>query len=164
MNRSFIAILFSLFFISSAVQAQNILQGTITSRQGQEGIPAATVYISELEKGTAADFDGHYILSGIPNGSYHVVFSALGFRTVSEQIRFSGDSVIHMDIEMVESALEIQEIIVSTPFHRLQNENVMMVERLSTADLMRGGAPTMAEGLRSVAVLDLISNGSGIGK
>lgn len=164
MNRSVIAILFLLFIISSAVQAQNTLQGNITSRQGQEGIPAATVYISELEKGTAADFDGNYILSGIPNGSYHIVFSALGFRTVSEQIRFSGDTVIHMDIEMAESALEIQEIIVSTPFHRLQNENVMMVERLSTADLMRGGAPTLAEGLRSVAGMDIISTGTGIGK
>lgn len=164
MNRCFIATLFISTLVLGVVNAQNTLEGKITSQQDQEGIPAATIYISELEKGTAADFDGSYSLTGIPNGNYHVVFSALGFRTVSEQIRFSGDTTIRLNVEMVESALEIQEIIISTPFHRLQNENVMKVERLSTAQLMKAGAPTLAEGLRSVPGMNIISTGTGVGK
>src|SRR5690625_2774980 len=105
MNRSFIAKIFLAIIISGVGQAQNVLEGTITSRLDQEGIPAATIYISELEKGTAADFDGSYSLTGIPKGNYHVVFSALGYRTVSEQIRFSGDTTIQLNIEMVESEI-----------------------------------------------------------
>src|SRR5690625_7811907 len=110
--------------ISGVGQAQNVLEGTITSRQDQEGIPAATIYISELEKGTAADFDGSYSLTGIPKGNYHVVFSALGYRTVSEQIRFSGDTTIQLNIEMVESALEIQEISILNLLTAFRKKNV----------------------------------------
>src|SRR5690625_5232803 len=109
MNRSFIAILFLSIMISGVGQAQNVLEGTITSRLDQEGIPAATIYISELEKGTAADFDGSYSLTGIPKGNYHVVFSALGYRTVSEQIRFSGETTIQHNSGIVEGESGMRE-------------------------------------------------------
>ena len=62
------------------------------------------------------------------------------------------------------SAIEIQEVIVSTPFHKLQRENVMKVERASIAELKMKGAFTLADGITNIAGVESVSTGIGIGK
>ena len=161
MNNFFIAIAFLAMGFSAT--AQNSLSGTITSKQYQLGIPA-TVYIPQLEKGTAADLDGKYTLYNIPQGIYSVVFSSLGFGTVSKKITFAEKENIIENIQLAESAVEMEEVIVSTPFHKLQSENVMKVERVSTSDLSSQGAVTLADGIKNIPGVDIISTGQGIGK
>ncbi len=155
--------LFAVLLTGMATVAQNTLQGTITSNQGKEGI-AATVYIPQLEKGAVADFDGHYTLKNITDGTYNVIYSSLGYSTVSKKISFANGETVTADIEMTESAVEMEEVIVSTPFHQLQSENVMKVERISTAELNASGAMTLADGIKNIPGVDIISTGTGIGK
>lgn len=156
-------ILLALLCIGLVSNAQNSLQGQLTSKQ--DGMPIlGTIYIPHLEKGTASDFDGNYILNNIPDGSYNVVYSSLGFGTVSKKIGFAGDQIIIENIQLLESAVEMEEVIVSTPFHKLQSENVMKVERVSTSELKSSGALTLADGIKNIAGVDIISTGQGIGK
>ncbi len=158
-----IFVLLVLLLIGTAASAQNTLKGTITSKQN--GTPImGTVYIPQLEKGTAADFDGNYTLTNIPDGNYTVVFSSLGYGTVSLKLNFNGDQVFTENIQMAESAVEMEEVIVSTPFHKLQSENVMKVERVSTSELSSAGAVTLADGIKNIPGVDIISTGEGIGK
>lgn len=158
-----IFVLLVLLFIGTVASAQNTLKGTITSKQN--GTPImATVYIPQLEKGTAADFDGNYTLTNIPDGNYTIVFSSLGYGTVSLKLNFNGDQVFTENIQMAESAVEMEEVIVSTPFHKLQSENVMKVERISTSELSSAGAVTLADGIKNIPGVDIISTGEGIGK
>src|SRR5690554_3658504 len=146
-----------------SASAQNTLTGTLTSKQ--TGTPImGTIYIPQLEKGTVSDFDGNYTLTLIPDGNYSVVFSSLGFGTVSEKLIFRGSQVMTHHIQMTESAVEMEEVIVSTPFHKLQSENVMKVERISTSELTSSGAVTLADGIRNIPGVDVISTGQGIGK
>lgn len=158
-----ILLLLVVFFLYTAGSAQNSLTGTTTSVNQNQPI-SATIYIPQLEKGTVADFDGNYQLNNIPDGNYSVVFSSLGYATISKKIAFSNNNKIVENIEMGESAVEMEEVIVSTPFHKLQSENVMKVERISTKDLNSSGAVTLADGIKNIAGVDIISTGTGIGK
>lgn len=151
------------FFIYTTVSSQNSLMGNITSKNTNEPVPA-TIYIPQLEKGTVADFDGNYTIINIPDGSYNIVFSSLGFATISKRINFSNGKIVTENLEMQESAVEMEEVIVSTPFHKLQSDNVMKVERISTEDLNASGAVTLADGIKNIAGVDIISTGTGIGK
>lgn len=155
--------LLAVLFLYTATSAQNSLIGTITSKNQNKPI-SATVYIPQLEKGTVADFDGNYQLSHLPDGNYNVIFSSMGYATVSKKIAFTNNESIVENIEMEESAVEMEEVIVSTPFHKLQSENVMKVERISTKDLNSSGAVTLADGIKNIAGVDIISTGTGIGK
>ncbi len=158
-----IFVLLVLFSLGTVASAQNTLKGILTSKQS--GTPVmGTVYIPQLEIGTVADFDGNYTLINIPDGNHTVVFSSLGYGTVSIKINFSGNQVYTEDVQMVESAVEMEEVIVSTPFHKLQSENVMKVERVSTSDLNSSGAVTLADGIKNIPGVDIISTGQGIGK
>ena len=106
--------LLAVFFLYTAASSQNSLTGTITSRTSNEPL-LATVYIPQLEKGTAADFDGNYELKNIPDGNYNVVYSSMGFATVSKKINFSNNKTITENLQLEESAVAIEEVIVSTP-------------------------------------------------
>lgn len=149
--------------IYTATSSQNSLTGTIKTKNTNEPI-AATVYFPQLEKGTVADFDGHYTVSNIPDGNYNVVFSSLGFASISKKVHFSGGKSLTQNMVMEESAVEMEAVIISTPFHKLQSENVMKVERVSTADLNATGAVTLADGIQNIAGVNIISTGTGIGK
>ena len=151
--------LLAVFLLYTAASAQNSLLGKITSKEKNEPV-SATVYIPQLEKGTAADFDGNYKLNNIPDGNYNVVFSSLGFATVSKKISFSNNQSVTENLQLEESAVEMEEVIVSTPFHKLQSDNVMKVERISTEDLNSSGAVTLADGIRNIAGVDLITTGT----
>ena len=150
-------------FLCTAAISQNSLIGTITASNTNTPLPA-TVYIPQLEKGTAADFDGNYELKNIPDGTYNIVFSLLGYASVSKKITFSNRQSVTENLQLMESAVEMEEVIISTPFHKLQSDNVMKVERISTTDLTSSGAITLADGIKNIAGVNLITTGTGIGK
>ena len=147
----------------ASVSAQNILQGSITNKETNQPLPA-TIYIPQLEKGAVADFDGTYQILNIPNGTYTVVYSYLGYATVSKKIQFSESTSMTENIQLQESAVEMEEVIVSTPFHKLQGDNVMKVERVAVDNLTATGSTTLAEGITNIPGVESISTGTGIGK
>lgn len=158
-----ILFLLAVFILGMAGNAQNNLTGTVTSEKTNDPL-LATIYIPKLEKGTTSDFDGKYKLLKIPDGNYTIVFSALGYGTISKKINFKGGISYSEDIKLAESAVEMDEVIISTPFHKLQRDNVMKVERVSTDELNSSGAVTLADGIKNIAGVDIISTGTGIGK
>ena len=143
--------------------AQSTLSGNIMDIETNEPL-IATIYFPKLEKGTISDVDGNYTIDNIPAGSYSVVYSLLGYTTLSEDFVFKSKETVVASIKMKQTVIEMEEIIISTPFHKLQSENVMKVERLSANDLNSIGALNLSEGITQIAGVSVISTGSGIGK
>ena len=144
------------------IQGQNQLSGTIKNDKG-EGV-LATLYLPQLEKGTVTDENGIYQFIQIPNGNYTLIVSSLGYETISMRLAFDGDPSLQKDIVMRESIVEMEEVIISTPFHQLQSDNVMKVERITTQNLTKIGAVNLSEGIANIAGVSTISTGNSIGK
>jgi iron complex outermembrane receptor protein len=155
-------LLIGFLFISEA-SAQSKITGKISSLEGEDPL-MATIYFPKLERGEVADFDGNYSIDNIPAGIHTVVYSLLGYATVSMKLNFQANETTVKDIKMVVSVIEMQEVIVSTPFHQLQRDNVMKVERISVDDLSAQGAVNLADGITAIPGVSSISTGIGIGK
>lgn len=156
-------ILFSLLFIGiSSIYAQNNLSGTITDSTNNP-LLGVEIYSEQLHKGTTTDTDGNYNFNHIPNGKVTINFTFLGFKSVSKEFNFNNDNQT-FNLKLEESVFKIDEIIISTPFNKLQSENVMKVERLSAREIQKTGATTLAEGITNVAGVSQISTGASIGK
>ncbi len=156
-----IFLLLILFYISNA-NTQNTLKGSILASNDKNPL-SASVYIPILEKGNIADFDGNYQINNIPNGNYIVAYSRIGYATYTLEISFN-EGVVIQNVELNQVAIEMEEVIISTPFHKLQRENVMKVERLSAKEISSSGALTLAEGISEIPGVSIISTGVGIGK
>lgn len=144
------------------VNSQSIFKGTITNQNNEPIL--ATVYLPQLQIGTATTIDGYFEISNIPNGTFKVVYSSLGYATLSTKINFSEGAVVIKNSILQESAVEMEEVVVSTPFHKLQSDNVMRVARISASDLQKQGAITLSEGITSIPGVSSITTGVGIGK
>jgi iron complex outermembrane receptor protein len=154
--------LFSCIIVFNS-EAQNSLSGTITNKNNNEPL-IANVYFPKLGIGTVADFNGTYTVTNISEGTYSVVFSLLGYKTISKRISIPEDLGHPLDIQMVETAVEMEQVIISTPFHKLQSDNVMKVDRVAVSDLQAKGAITLSEGLSDIGGVSIVSTGIGIGK
>lgn len=159
-----IKIIFTLlaFTISFSAISQNSLTGKVIDIETGNPVLSATVYIPQLEKGTLTDLNGDFQMNSLTSGNYQFVISSLGYatKTVYSDIP-SPDELV---IELLPSAIEMEAVIVSTPFHKLQSENVVRVERETMDDMQKGGAVTLADGLSQLPGVETITTGAGIGK
>lgn len=142
--------------------SQNFLQGEIKNKETNQPIFGAHVYFPELELGGATDELGTFNFSGLPEGNYKMIVSVLGFETKSLSFQIPYSDAI--SIELSPSAIEIEGVIISTPFHKLQSENVMKVEQESIANLNSQGAINLADGITNFAGVESVTTGLGIGK
>ena len=85
MNRIILTIIL-LTLISKAGLSQS-LKGIIRDGEGSP-VPFATVYISELKKGTTANIKGEYQIMLAP-GSYTVFYQSLGFSPTMKTVDLS---------------------------------------------------------------------------
>jgi len=143
--------------------AQNSLKGIVIDTDTQEPLEQVSIYFPQLEKGTVTDQQGLYTLNDLPEGEYKIIASYIGYLTYSASIRIL-PGTNSLNIDLAPSAIEMQEVIISTPFHKLQRENVMKVEQEKMASLRTNGAITLADGIRKIAGVESVSTGIGIGK
>jgi len=147
---------------TSFLSAQNTASGTVINLQNKP-LANVSVYAPELHKGTTTDEKGKYEFKNLPNGSFRVTFTLVGFTTQNKTIsKLLKQNTI--DITLTESIFEMDEVVVSTPFNKLQSQNVMKVEHESIKTLQQKGTSTLIEGLATIPGVSQISTGTSIGK
>lgn len=145
------------------VHSQNNLAGKITDKSNNEPLEQVSIYFPDLEKGSVSDQNGKFVIGNLPLGTYKLVASYIGYQSYSGSISIlKGENLL--DLELVPTAIEMDEVIVSTPFHKLQRDNVMKVEYAKVAALRTKGATTLAEGITDIPGVSIVSTGTGIGK
>ena len=145
-----------------SMTGQNTLSGKITDANNQP-LNGVEIYAIDLHKGSTSNENGMYSLKNIPNGKIKINISYVGFKTISKVFTFNSENKI-FDLQLEEAVFEIDEVIISTPFNKLQSENVMKVERLTAKSLQKTGAATLSEGISNIAGVSQISTGASIGK
>lgn len=148
--------------LSLFAHAQNKLSGTV-SDAGGKAVGGATVSLPEIHKETVSDENGKYSFNNLPNGTFKIIFSFIGYETQTQTQVFSGTAVV-LDASLAESTQHMDEVIVSTAFNKLQSQNVMKVEHIGMKGLKQKGAATLVEGLATIPGVSQISTGTSIGK
>ncbi len=147
---------------SAMLSSQNSVTGTVTDAKNQP-IKGVTVNASEIHKGTTTDENGKYTLNNLPNSNLKLTFSFIGFATQNKTISLQQKEML-LDISLEEKAFQMDEIIVSTAFNKLQSQNVMKVEHASMRSLQQKGTSTLIEGLATIPGVSQVSTGTSIGK
>ena len=144
-----VLIFVSCYLINLPAQNRKIL-GFIGSEASNERIPYATVYIKEINDGTAADNAGKYSLSLPKSGQYTFCIQALGFQRQELTVNIRKDTTINFTLK--EDALRMEEMVITgtrTPkmlkdvpvptrvirMQEIQNTNVQNVKDVLEAEL-----------------------------
>ncbi len=155
--------LYALFLgFSLFANAQNKITGTIKDVQNKP-MPGVTISIPEIHKETISDATGAYVFTNLPSGNFKIVFSFIGFATQSKSLLMN-QKEIKMDVVLEETIHQMDEVIISTAFNKLQSQNVMKVEHQSMKTLQQKGTSTLIEGLATIPGVSQVSTGTSIGK
>lgn len=147
---------------SALLHAQNTVSGTVKDKSNQP-VSGVSVYAPELHSGTITDKNGKYSLANLPNGSLKLSFSFIGFITENKTIK-GLEKTNTLDIMLEETIFQMDEIIVSTAFNKIQSQNVMKVAHETIKELQQKGTATLVEGLATIAGVSQVSTGTSIGK
>lgn len=158
--KSFIIAL--LLGFSVFASAQNKITGTTKNNQNQP-MAGVTIALPEIHKETISDEKGNYVISNLPSGNFKIVFSYVGYATQSKAIVVN-QKTLQLDIVLEETIHQMDEVIVSTAFNKLQSQNVMKVEHQSVKAMQQKGTATLIEGLATLPGVSQVSTGTSIGK
>ena len=113
MSKKLSLLLFSIIIIFQSVLADDAkdrftLSGFIKDAENGEVLPGATVYIKELKAGSASNVYGFYSIS-LEAGTYHVVYSFIGYKSHEDEIELYSDKILNIDLKSsIESLSEVE--------------------------------------------------------
>ncbi len=93
---------------------RGIIQGVIHDERTGEEIIGASVYLESITgTGTSTDFEGRFYLSGIPEGTYTLVVSYIGYKTLKiEEVAVQAGRSTNMELKLSEDIEQLGEITV----------------------------------------------------
>ncbi len=102
-------VLYICLFTPILLRGQYKVSGIITNEES-EIMPYVTVFNMETEQGTSSNENG-YFETILPNGTYELVFSHLGYKQHRQIVQVNNDRVT-INIQLVRQNLQIQEALV----------------------------------------------------
>ena len=147
---------------TALLQAQNKISGSVTDLNNKP-LKGVSVYLSELHKGTTTNENGYYQFTNLPNGKLTISFISVGFMGLNKTVFIQQKETV-LDFQMEETLFEMDEVIVSTAFNKIQSQNVMKVEHATIKELQQHGTSTLIEGLATIPGVSQVSTGTSIGK
>ena len=138
MNR--IAILFMVLILPFALFAQGTVTGTVTDASTGDGLAGANVVVGGTSLGAAADEDGYFVIENIPDGTYTLTASVIGYHTQDMTITVPGTNMVDYALEATALELSALEVFASratrnTPVAYSNIEKEALEFRLGSQDI-----------------------------
>lgn len=158
----------NLFFIclilfTHALQAQNVLSGTVIHKEDNEQVVGATVYIPELRVGATTDVEGRYRIGKLPEGLFTIQVSYVSHRTVVEKVRVKGETVHNFTMENAAQSLE--EVIVSgSSTKTVIKESPIPISAVTQLRLLQQSSSNLVDAVAKLPGMSQVSTGAGLSK
>jgi outer membrane receptor for ferrienterochelin and colicins len=86
-------------------------------------IEFVNVYLEGTQYGMATDSSGKYAISGVPEGSYTLIASLIGYVTQERKIIVKRNQTISIDFVLVSSSSVLQEVVISGTMKEVSKTN-----------------------------------------
>lgn len=157
-------LLFSLLVYSLGTMAQHTVSGNISdSKDKTKLLDNVAVYIPEFNSFDISKEGGTYILRNVGVGVVNIQFTRLGYKTVVKTIN-TKDSATVVNVEMEPSAMELEEVAITSNSTKLPEQIPYAVSTYSAKEMNRYGNLGLLQGLTYEQGIDKISLGNGITK
>lgn len=126
-------------------------------------LPAATVYIPELQVGTIASKEGTFVINRLPSGTFNFQFSCIGYETKILKV-ISGDTLHELQVSLTPTDIETQEIVIYGSQNSAIRETPKDIVALSQQAMRSAGALSLSDAVAKIPGVSQLSTGNGISK
>ncbi|MEJ2617192.1 MAG: carboxypeptidase-like regulatory domain-containing protein [Ignavibacteriaceae bacterium] len=144
------------------IYSQNSLSGKITNKDNGADIQNVNIFITELQKGTVSDQTGNYSITNIPDGSFTIQYSYIGFKTEIRKILINKN--MELNIRLSPTNIEINEVVVLGNSVQSQEKVPYKIETMSKNEIESFGTISLVQAISRLPGISVLSNGLGISK
>lgn len=130
-----------LIFIAFAAKAQNNgrISGSVVDKATQKPLPLTSIILEGTDKGTVADSNGLFRITGIELKTYNISFSLTGYKKFTlYNVIINAGNEITFNVELELDAGELTEVIVKTKRRTAKAatlETPLSVQRLTSEEI-----------------------------
>lgn len=112
------------------------IEGRVFNSKNNEPVPFANVVIFQTTIGSASNFDGEFLFTGIKPGFIKIQVSAVGFKTyISEEIMVTNAKRVFLNIPLEETSIALDEVVVKPSPFRKTEESPLSLRRIGIQDI-----------------------------
>ncbi|MBD3386065.1 PEGA domain-containing protein, partial [candidate division KSB1 bacterium] len=111
MYHRIIFLITGLFILNSPAADNFSIKGHIYDQSTEEPLSGANISIEQEQSGTTSDIDGYFAIPALPEGSYRLKISYIGYETAIESIELGSDTTISVYLTPV--VLPVERITVT---------------------------------------------------
>ena len=157
--KKYLLVLVSLCCVLSAAFAENPdypelkksdanIIGHVLDKKTKEHLPYITVALKGTTIGTVTDATGHYFLKNLPEGSFVLEVSSVGYKTLTRNVTLKRGKTLEEDFEIEEDAVALDGVVVSA--NRNETTRRLAPTLVNVVDLKifeNTNSTTLAQGL-----------------
>ncbi len=151
-------------FALNVASAQNSLTGTIkTASTDSTVVAGASIYIPDLKLGSISKDDGTFTLNNIPNGTYLVQVTAIGYASETKEINVKQSSTANFIMRI--SSVEVKEIVVTGVSSATEAQsNPQALDVVNHKDFVENSATNIIDAISLAPSVNAITAGPNISK
>lgn len=112
------------------------IQGRVFNSKNNEPVPFANVVIFKTTIGSASNFDGEFLFTGLEPGFVKLQVSAVGYKTyISEEIMVTNAKKVNINIPLEETSVALDEVVVKPSPFRKTEESPVSLRRIGIQDI-----------------------------
>jgi TonB dependent receptor/CarboxypepD_reg-like domain/TonB-dependent Receptor Plug Domain len=108
----FLPLVFCLCILTKTLAQTGSVSGSITSKNGHEPLPLASVSLSDTGRGTISDALGNYTVSDLPAGHYSLAVSFVGYDVIKKTVDIESRKTAVVDVELTPGNLQLADVTV----------------------------------------------------
>lgn len=129
-------IITTVFFTLASYGQSGQVQGRVYDMYSNEPLPFVNVIVTGTTIGTATDFDGNFLLTGLEAGYITLTASFLGYETaITRDVLISNSKIASVDIAMEESTEKIEEVVVAANPFRKTIESPLSLKNIGLSEI-----------------------------
>ena len=124
-----IAVLFFPFFLGAQ---SGEIRGTVTDSEGKASA-FVNIQLRETQQGVSSDLNGSFVFSEVKAGTYTLIASYIGYKTLTQKIEVEADKVLNLSLELFENAETLKEIVIKG--YVTQNERITSIGKMAARQM-----------------------------
>jgi iron complex outermembrane recepter protein len=141
-----------------------VLKGFVNNNEGKPA-PFVTVQLKELQRGTNSNERGEFVISNIKSGSYTLVASFVGYKTLEQNVKIEEGKTLNLALELFENTETLKEIVVKG--YLSQNERISSIGKLAAKAMdlplsMQTIDRSVLENQQVLTLQDVLMNTNGV--
>ena len=150
--------IFLIISISSVFAANGDIKGVVLDAETGRPLQGANITLEGTELGASADVRGHFIISGVPKGSYKIRASMMGYEEKRSETALSGSGEVIVNFNLRPTVLQLQPVTVTGKSERnlmekpaLESSGLeLAVSTIRQREIKRQGAKTVIDALKYI--------------